>query len=397
MASKGSIGALTRAFTSLGKRKAKASSANRSKRRKTTQANQNTMSSSVAASAYGTTTITGVAQQKASNRGHIVTHRELIGSVNGSVNYAISTKIPLNPGLASTFPWMCTVARQFEQYTIKSAAILFVSTSSTGAKGAVIIAPEYDATATDPATETIATQMNGCIEAPTWQTTRCSLDTNAMHNDSIRKYVRVGNASGDLRLMDAGKVFICTTGQADTTPIGKIWIEYTIEFHKPHHNANEPSTLMTYASKRTSFFSNAGLGDQTLANNTTTAINLQVVDNPQYTDPLNLSTTTAFTSLTPPAGVYLVTAIVSYLGSSAGLLLAKLQVYVGGIAVDNRLSPLAYISTTSTSVGTAGTLVTRAILPLNGAQTVGFYSNLNAASGTVTIPDGGAFITFELA
>lgn len=76
-------------------------------------------------------------------------HREFIGDLTSSVEF-VNTAYPINPGNSTLFPWLSTIARNFEQYQMlglifefKTMSATAVGTTNTGL-GTVIMATDYD-------------------------------------------------------------------------------------------------------------------------------------------------------------------------------------------------------------------------------------------------------------
>jgi len=59
----------------------------------------------------------------------VVRHREYITDVTSAENFTVDLTVPLNPGLASSFPWLSTIAQQYQEYTWKGVIFEYVSTS----------------------------------------------------------------------------------------------------------------------------------------------------------------------------------------------------------------------------------------------------------------------------
>jgi len=349
------------------------------------RASQPNMPTSVASS-YGTITPMSTALQRNTRTGHRVVHRELVsGAIAGSVAYTKQLVLQLNPGLSASFPWLSSIASQFEHYTIHKLTLLFVSTSSTSATGAVIIAPEYDPTANDPATETNMTQMSGAIEAPSWQSCRVTLDPQAMHPAGPKKFTRLGNIPGDLRLSDVGKLYVASSGQANTNPIGKVWLEYDVEFFKPQDIAalTQQSRLLTYGT-------NAVAGAQTFTTTVSTNVVCGLTNDPWGIGPQVSGVWTM------PYGTYVIH--VDFVGedSSNEAFTVKLQLYRNGGAISNQQAPL--IIDTRNSLGAANAFIPvhlHGVMESSGSDTLSIVANLTGNVGALTCPAGGVFVSIQ--
>lgn len=169
-----------------------------------------------------------------------VSHKEYLGDIYGTTSY---NNIPyaLNPGLQSTFPWLSSIASNYEQYYINGMVIQFVSTSAAAlnstntALGKVVMATEYNA------------------ERPTFSTTSEMLNTvyanygkpaeDLVHAiecapsqvASKLYYVRTAGVptGSDPRLYDLGIFQLATEGMQAAANVGGLWITYDVTLCKP--------------------------------------------------------------------------------------------------------------------------------------------------------------------
>ncbi len=172
-----------------------------------------------------------------------VSHSEYLGDLLSTSAFTIQS-LPLNPGMAQTFPWLSTIANSFEEYVFHGLIFEIKSTSSNAvlsmaastALGTVVVATQYDpldevfqnkgqmlnyqyGTSSDPSTSLI-------------HPIECAYSQTVVTHRYIRaEPVPVG---GDIRLYDWGKTSIATVGMQNVGgAIGEIWVSYDIEFYKP--------------------------------------------------------------------------------------------------------------------------------------------------------------------
>lgn len=182
------------------------------------------------------------------NRGGIViTHREYIGDVTPSANFAIR-RYDINPGLTPTFPWLADLADAYDEYEVR--AIVFeykslcsqstTSASGTLGMGSVIMATNYN-----------QHNINAFVDKRTMEnyegsSSKRPQDSN-IHIVDVKKastpvaglkWVRTGPVpeDADVRLYDIGQFCLATQGQPSDVSegtIGELWVAYEIEFFKP--------------------------------------------------------------------------------------------------------------------------------------------------------------------
>lgn len=163
-----------------------------------------------------------------------IIHRELIATINHSTAFTTNS-FALNPGLSATFPWLAPMAAQWEQYRFKKLIFNYVTRTSTTTVGSVLLAPDYDASDSAPSSEVNMASYQDCVEDVPWKNLVCRLNSASMHIIQQRKYLRTGAipAGTDVKLYDVGNFFVGTTGGVNTDPIGKLYVEYEVEFFVP--------------------------------------------------------------------------------------------------------------------------------------------------------------------
>jgi len=158
-----------------------------------------------------------------------IVHRELVGNVNGTTNFSIDLIYPLNPGIGITFPWLSLQAQGWEKYHFNRLTFKYYTRTSTTTIGSIMLIPDYDASDVAPLSETIAASYHGVVEDAPWKDITLNCDNRLLNGD---KFVRQGTlpANNDIKLYDAGNLFIGTTDGNALTAWGKLWVEYDITF-----------------------------------------------------------------------------------------------------------------------------------------------------------------------
>ena len=175
----------------------------------------------------------------------IIRHREYLGPITTS-SVANTFKIqsfPLNPAQAITFPWLSTIAANYEEYKPNGLMFEFRSTASDAiasstnlALGQVMMVTQYDPT--DPEFYTDVELLNY-----TWaQSGKVSdnlqhyVECDPKQSPLSHLYTREGGASddSDLRFSDFGRFSIATSGlQGTSVQIGQLWVTYEFLMYKP--------------------------------------------------------------------------------------------------------------------------------------------------------------------
>lgn len=186
------------------------------------------------AAAYSTQVTNKAPQMRYERDAVVVSHKEFIANVTGSVNFAVPLTFNLNPGLAATFPWLSGIAQNFESYRFRSLTVSYKTRTGTGIPGSVYLAYDPDASDSAPASEAIMSSYSDMKEDSPWRDITMSLNPAALHKLGPQKFVRTGAlaANQDIKLYDAGLVSV---GTVDGTAVswGKVWVKYEVELRTP--------------------------------------------------------------------------------------------------------------------------------------------------------------------
>jgi len=196
-----------------------------------------------------------------SKDGFVIRHREYVTDITATQAFG-GLALPINPGLATVFPWLSQIAQNFEEWVPRGIVAEFKSTSSdavvstntTAALGTVIMATEYNV-------------LNGAfankqqMENYEWAVAckpSCSmlhpLECKRSENPLETYYIRTGTPSTtgpngatvypDLRFYDLGLFQIATVGIPSGTvgnTVGELWLSYEIELKKPRIQVGQPA------------------------------------------------------------------------------------------------------------------------------------------------------------
>lgn len=173
-------------------------------------------------------------------RSTIISHREPLGDISGSVNFS-STRYTINPGDSITFPWLSGVAQNYSQYRIHGLIFSFESRSSDAlnstntALGSVLMATQYNV---NERAYVNKQEMENAVFSTALKPSSSGL--HPIECDPKEKvlqlmYVRTPDQTGteDPRFYDHGSFTIATVGMQAAAVIGEVWVTYEIEFFKP--------------------------------------------------------------------------------------------------------------------------------------------------------------------
>jgi len=167
-----------------------------------------------------------------------IVHRELVGSVTGTVLYTVGNTFNINPGLSSTFPWLSTQAQGWEKYRFNSLKLCYYTRTGSNTPGSTILTPDYDAADAAPGNEQIASAYHGTQEDVAWKDNCLTFDPKRLAGE---RFIRSGGLSPnlDIKTYDVCNAFVATL---DGTAVswGKLWLEYDITLINQQLNSSGP-------------------------------------------------------------------------------------------------------------------------------------------------------------
>lgn len=170
----------------------------------------------------------------------VISRREFLQNVSGSVAFT-STKIPLNPGLITSFPYVAAIASQFEFYEFEGLVYYFRSTSATAvsstntALGTVIMAAEYNVNSPDFTSKQQAETTRYVQSGKPSEDLIFPIECDPRELDRINYMVRTGSlpSGGVISDYDMANVYFMTEGMQAANTIGELWVSYKIRLRNP--------------------------------------------------------------------------------------------------------------------------------------------------------------------
>lgn len=176
----------------------------------------------------------------------MVCHREYISDVRATVSFSTQT-YRINPGVATTFPWLSSIAQNYEQYVVQGMIFEYKTTSATAIAstntglGTVVLATQYNSLS-QPFTnkqqmEAYEFSQSTVPSQSVIHPIEC--DPQQTQAGGIYNVWDPSNpTAGDRRLYDVGTLTVATTGMpADNAVIGELWVSYKICLLKPKLSA----------------------------------------------------------------------------------------------------------------------------------------------------------------
>ncbi len=186
------------------------------------------------------TAVPSVAGSPFSGDGKIVVkHREYIGEIAGSVAFS-ATSYSINPGLSSTFPWLSTLAANYESYKFRDLKFEFETEKSTSTNGSLMMAVDFDAADSAPASKTTLMSYQNAVRSAPWCPCEYRSSGDDLRKFGVQRYLRSAALASnlDIKTYDVGNLIVATSGNADTTTLGELYVSYEVELHTPQLSAS---------------------------------------------------------------------------------------------------------------------------------------------------------------
>jgi len=180
--------------------------------------------------------------------GFIISHRECVGALSSDETKEdykpVRLGTPLaawpNGGLdiyptnAAMFPWLSTIATRFEQYRWRKCNVQFITASGDGttnslAQGNVMAYIEYNPQTLIPPGSSQAF-LNNYGATATKPSQSFQMGVQSRGNPFELKWT---TRDGDARFDSDGSLYMATEGVPKNSVFGYLYIDYTIELHKP--------------------------------------------------------------------------------------------------------------------------------------------------------------------
>lgn len=299
----------------------------------------------------------------APNGSTVVTHCEFISVVSSAGTFT-ATRIPVNPGLGSTFAWLSNVASNYDRYRFRKLAFYYVPAVSTAQAGRMCLAFSFDANQPLPTTNQQMFSICPNDEETLWQELAISVPCV----DKTKYYVRTvgtnpnmvspngGSFVQDLKTTDPGVLFYSTNYASDSN-CGELYVSYEIELFDPTAAGSNPTgELSSSTSSITSIFPTPG----------TTQLGTAIADT-------NISNAFAFTA----GGTYLVT--LKIVGTVVTNTAPTLTALTGALTSSN---PTGWYANSVTSAGQGLFIVVVTADPATG--TCNAYWTFTGSASTIT-------------
>jgi len=163
-------------------------------------------------------------------RGVVIRHAEMLGTLysSSSANTYQSQSFTINPGKSWAFPWLSTIATNYDKYRIRSMNVILNTMQPTSVAGKIGICYDPDSTDAMPVdrTEFFATYKN--VEGPVWQSISLALPVSG------KELFLNTHTTSDSKLVDDGQFIVMSDLLSGTTvALADMVVSYEVELLDP--------------------------------------------------------------------------------------------------------------------------------------------------------------------
>jgi hypothetical protein len=207
-------------------------------------------------------------------------HREYIADISSTAAFT-TTVYYINPGLAATFPYLSSIAQNFQEYEFKGLVFEFKSLSASAlnstntALGSIAMAAQYRSDATNFVDKQQLLNEMWSADAKPCDDFMLPIECAPAEKPINLQYVRGTSVpSGqDAKMYDLAKLTVASYGSQATSVVGELWATYEVVLRKPqlssglnlygqsaHYTAPDAVVTTGYLGvTRTSVFDSIGL------------------------------------------------------------------------------------------------------------------------------------------
>jgi len=163
-------------------------------------------------------------------RGVVVSHSEMVGPLisSGTTLTFDCHGYRLNPGVTSLFPWVSTIANNYEKYRFTMLKFHYVPICATSTAGRIGIGIDYDSTDVVPFNRQEFFSLSSHSEVAPWQNTELAIKC-----DNTFRFTGTHSVA-DSKLIDLGQLVAYSDQVVSTNVVlGDIYVSYVVEFIEP--------------------------------------------------------------------------------------------------------------------------------------------------------------------
>jgi len=175
--------------------------------------------------------------------------REKIANISGTSAFTLASQLYINPGNTTLFPIFSQIAATYEQYRVNHLRFTFetdayTATNGTASAGKVILATNFDPDDSNFSGDTQMENYWHSVKGPPYapiisHDVLAGARGGSMRDAALKNYYvySSGNSlapvTGEGKFYDFGNFQVATSGNAVTTEIGELYVEYSFTMIHP--------------------------------------------------------------------------------------------------------------------------------------------------------------------
>jgi len=167
-----------------------------------------------------------------------VRHREYFSDIVSPNNGFNDTSFSIQPGNSIMFPWLSTIAENYESYKFNSLSFEYETMCATSQAGKLLMAVDFDASDAPPINKTQLMADHNAVSSAVWQECCYKASKEDLNKFGPQKFVRTGNvAATDIKTYDIGNLQVATQGAGGSSlTVGELYVSYDVELMTPQIN-----------------------------------------------------------------------------------------------------------------------------------------------------------------
>jgi hypothetical protein len=170
-----------------------------------------------------------------------IRHREYIQDISANTGTPSTFKVEsldLNPGRATTFPWLSQVAQWFEKYKFERLHFDYETEAPSTLGGTLVLAVDYDASDQAPISKQQAMAYQNSARSSPWNMCKhISSRENLSQQKAYFVRSRTLGANCDIKLYDVGKLHVISQGiTTASAELGELYVDYDVVLQTPALN-----------------------------------------------------------------------------------------------------------------------------------------------------------------
>jgi len=170
-----------------------------------------------------------------------ISHTEYLTDLNGQTgSFQIPFTYSINPADPTAFPWLSTIARQFETFEIVDLRYRYDPSCPTTTGGFLMIGVDYDVSDAAPVSKQQLMNFKGTAKTVPWEpmVMHVSKSDAGVFKRRFTNYLNISSSNQDIKMYYMGIAYIGNGQQANNAFLGELYVDYTVRLYTPQQGTN---------------------------------------------------------------------------------------------------------------------------------------------------------------